>query len=193
MTTGGAAPVVLRAAGLLLVALAVQGAVLWWSGQSFFCTCGTVRLWSGDVLGIENSQQLFDWYTFSHVIHGLVFFFLIRLVAPRLPILWVFAVALGLEVAWEVVENSRPVIEHYRLQPLSKDYGGDSVINSLMDTVAMSAGFLFALRFGFWPSVAAALALEVAALIAVRDGLVLNVIQFIRPIPWIEDWQAGHS
>ena len=121
---------------LLAVAalMATQGLVLYAYGQPPICTCGTVRLWAGQVLGPENSQQITDWYSFSHVIHGIGFYFLLWLIAPRAPVLLRLALAVGLEVGWEVLENTPFIIERYRQQALAQGYVGDSILNSLSDT-----------------------------------------------------------
>src|SRR5690606_23771201 len=112
---------------LALALVAVQAGVLFLFGQPPICMCGHVRLWQGDVLGPENSQQRLDWYTPSHIIHGLAFYLLLRLVFPTAPVALRFAVALGLEVGWELVENSPAIIERYRQQALAQGYFGDSI------------------------------------------------------------------
>lgn len=180
-------------AGTTLVALvlAVQGVVLHTMGQPIVCTCGTIRLWVGDVLGPENSQQLSDWYTFSHVIHGMIFYGFGRLVLPRAPLLVGLALALGLEAAWEIAENSPVVIDRYRAQALAQGYSGDSVVNSLSDTVAMVVGFVLARRLPVRATIALALAFELLTASVVRDNLTLNVIQLIHPIEAIGTWQSG--
>ena len=180
-------------AGLTLVALvlAVQGVVLHTMGQPIVCTCGTIRVWVGDVLGPENSQQLTDWYTFSHVIHGMIFYGLGRLVLPRAPLLVGLALALGLEAAWEIAENSPVVIDRYRAQALAQGYSGDSVVNSLSDTLAMVVGFVLARRLPVRATVGLALAFEILTASVVRDNLTLNVIQLVHPIEAIGAWQSG--
>jgi hypothetical protein len=180
-------------AGLTLVALvlAVQGVTLHTLGQPVLCTCGTIRVWVGDVLGPENSQQLTDWYTFSHVIHGMIFYGLGRLVLPRAPLIVALALALGLEAAWEIAENSPVVIDRYRAQALAQGYSGDSVVNSLSDTLAMVVGFVLARRLPVRATVGLALAFEILTASVVRDNLTLNVIQLIHPIEAIGAWQSG--
>jgi hypothetical protein len=164
---------------------------LWLAGRNLICPCGYVKLWDGWPAPGESSQHLFDWYTLSHVIHGFLFYGLLWLVARRLSFGWRLAIATAIEVAWEIVENSAAVIEHYRSNTVSVDYNGDSVINSLADVVAMWVGFALARVFPVWLSVVVVIALEVAALIAVRDGLVLNVLSFVWPMESIVEWQAG--
>ncbi|MEJ2625413.1 MAG: DUF2585 domain-containing protein [Pseudolabrys sp.] len=181
------------AAWLLVVAalMVVQGLVLHAYGQPPICTCGTVRLWVGTVLGPENSQQITDWYSFSHIIHGMGFYFLLWLIAPRTPVLLRLALAVGLEVGWEILENTPFIIERYRQQALAQGYVGDSILNSLSDTVCAIIGFFLARLLPVRGSVALVVALELFVGVMIHDNLTLNIIQLIHPIPAISAWQAG--
>lgn len=181
----------LVAAVLLVTALAVQMTALHAWGQPWICACGTIRLWAGDVLGPENSQQITDWYTFSHVIHGMIFYGLGRIALPRAPVAALFALALAIEVGWEITENSPAVIEHYRRQALAQGYVGDSILNSCSDTVAAATGFLLARLLPTRATVALALAFEIFTGVMVRDNLTLNVVQLIHPVEAIGAWQQG--
>lgn len=172
-------------------ALVLQAAVLYLMGQPPICACGSVRIWAGTVLSPENSQQLTDWYTPSHVIHGMLFFALGRQVfRKRWSLSLALVLALGIEVAWELVENSPMVIDRYREQALAQGYSGDSILNSLSDTVAMLAGFLVAARLPTRASIALALAAELFTGVMVRDNLTLNVVQLLAPNKAISAWQA---
>jgi hypothetical protein len=177
--------------GLLLVgALVAQAMVLHLMGQPAICACGSVRLWAGTVLGPENSQQITDWYTPSHVIHGLLFYALgWLLLRGRSPLL-ALALALGIEIGWELVENSPLVIDRYREQALAQGYSGDSILNSLCDTTAMLIGYWLASRLPVRASVALALAAELFTAVMIRDNLTLNVIQLLAPSQAISAWQA---
>jgi hypothetical protein len=177
----------------LVAALITLAGLVWLylAGRSLICPCGTVRLWDGWPAPGQSSQHLFDWYSLSHVIHGILFYGLLWLVARRLSFGWRLAIATLIEVAWEVVENSATVIEHYRTNTVSVDYNGDSVVNSLADLVAMWLGFWLARIFPVWLSVVTILVLEIVALVAVRDGLFLNILSFVRPMEAIVEWQAG--
>jgi hypothetical protein len=177
----------LIAAGLV----ALQAAVLYAMGQPPICTCGTVKLWVGTVSGPENSQQITDWYSFSHVIHGIGLYFLLWLVAPRQPVGLRFALAVGLEAGWEMFENTPFIIDRYRQQALANGYFGDSVLNSVCDTLMAVLGFVFARRAPVWISVALVIALEAFVGFMIRDNLTLNIIQLIYPIDAIGHWQAG--
>jgi hypothetical protein len=185
------APTIRYAIFTVAAALVTQAAVLYVMGQPPICACGTVRLWAGTVLGPENSQQITDWYTPSHVIHGMLFFALGRLVLRGhwSPVL-ALALALGIEIAWELVENSPPVIERYREQALAQGYSGDSILNSLSDTLAMLVGFWMAARLSVRASVALALAAELFTGVMIRDNLTLNVVQLLVPSKAISAWQA---
>ena len=171
--------------------IALQASVLYAFGQPPICTCGTIRLWVGTVLGPENSQQLSDWYSFSHVIHGMGFYFLLWLIAPRAPVLLRLAVAVGLEVGWEILENTPFIIDRYRQQALAQGYVGDSIINSLSDTACAIFGFFLARFLPVWGSVGLVVALEVFVGVMIHDNLTLNIIQLIHPVPAISHWQAG--
>lgn len=181
----------LRAGLGALCLLAIQAGVLWLMGQPLMCACGHVSFWHGTVLSPENSQQLSDWYTFSHVIHGVLFYWILTFLAPRLPFAARVLVALGAEVGWELFENTPWLIEHYRQQALAQGYTGDSVLNSVSDSVAMLVGFLAARRLPVLASLAFVLALEGLALYAIRDSLLLNVVNLIHPVELLGTWQAG--
>jgi hypothetical protein len=169
----------------------VQAVVLFVLGQPAICTCDTVRLWAGDVSGPENSQQLSDWYSFSHVIHGIGFYFLLWLIAPRTPVMLRLALAVGIEVGWEIFENTPFIVDRYRQQALAQGYVGDSILNSLSDTLAAIFGFFLARILPVWGSVALVVALEVFVGVMIRDNLTLNIIQLIYPIPALSHWQMG--
>lgn len=175
-------------AGALFV---FQGAVLFWLGQPLLSQSGVIELWHGVVLSGENSQQLTDWYTFSHIIHGFLFYMILTLLFPRTCIATRFAIAVGLEAGWEILENTPLVIEAYRAQALAQGYSGDSILNSLSDTVAMALGFLAARKFPLYASIAAVILLEAVALIGIHDGLTLNILGFFYTPDFITNWQTA--
>lgn len=164
---------------------------LWHVGRVPICTCGYVKLWHGQTMSSENSQHLSDWYTPSHIIHGLLFYGLLHLVARRLSIGWRLTIATFVESAWEILENSEAVIERYRSVTISLDYFGDSVINSVADIVAMIAGFFLARILPVWASVALILFFEALTTWLIRDGLALNVLMLLWPLDAVKAWQAG--
>lgn len=176
--------------------IAVQATVLHLFGQPWIAASGHVRLWVGDPLSAETSQQLSDWYSFSHFIHGILFFWLLRWLAPNWPLPARLLVAMSFEIAWEFAENSPAVIQHYRQQALAAGYVGDSILNSVCDTATMTLGFWMASRVKGAYMVVLALAFEIFTAVMIRDNLTLNVINLIvpshlAPIRAIHDWQAG--
>jgi Protein of unknown function (DUF2585) len=183
----GVLPVV--AVGTAIIAVAAL--ILAWLGHPWICTCGTVKLWHGVTLSSENSQHLSDWYTPSHVIHGILFYFGLWLVARRWPLSTRVLIALAIEAAWEVIENTPWIIDRYREVTISLDYYGDSVINSVADILAMLVGFWLAARAPVWLSAAVVIALEAIVGTIVRDNLTLNIIMLIYPLVAIRNWQAG--
>lgn len=159
-------------------------------GREITCKCGWVDLW-GTIDTSEGSQQLFDWYTPSHLMHGFIFYAVLWLVARRLDVGWRLVISALAESAWEITENSNAVIERYREVTISLDYYGDSVLNSLSDILTVYFGFWLARRLPVWVSVAIMIGFEVLTLIIIRDGLALNVLMLLYPLDVIRDWQAA--
>ena len=182
-------------ASVVLALLA--GAILLAMGRNPICECGTVKLWHGVVQSSENSQHLSDWYAPSHFTHGLIMYFFAWLLWKKWglfggrPIRWALPIAVAVEAAWEIMENTPMVIDRYRAVTVSFGYSGDSVVNSLGDIGWMIVGFLAASRIPAWASVALAVFLELLTLWTIRDNLTLNVVMLFWPVEAIRQWQGG--
>ena len=180
-----------RAACLIFGAAAVMVLILLAMGRVPICACGSVKLWYGTVNSAENSQHIADWYTPSHIVHGLLFYGTTHWLMRRqgLPVRALLATLV--EALWEIVENTPQVIGRYRDATMALGYTGDSVVNSVSDVGAMLLGFALASRLPAWAGVAVMVALELAALLAIRDNLTLNVLMLLWPLDAVRNWQAG--
>lgn len=181
--------------GLLfsLLIAALGAAVLFWMGRNPICTCGTIKLWHGEVISSENSQHIMDWYTPSHLLHGFVFYAFFWLIMRRARLGTRLVLSSVIEIAWEIAENTDAVIQHYREATIALDYFGDSILNSMSDFSFMIIGFLLAWRLPVWASVAIFIGAELFVGAMIRDGLTLNVIMLLAPQDWILEWQSAGS
>jgi hypothetical protein len=180
-----------RAAIAAILIFVLAAAILLALGRHPICTCGSIDLWVGQRDSAQTSQMLLDWYSLSHIVHGLLFYALLWLVARRWPGTWRFLTALILEASWEVIENTPMVIDRYRATTAAIGYSGDSVLNSLSDIAMMVVGFLLARKLPLWASVLLLGALEIVPLFVIRDNLTLNILALLAPNAAIQAWQAG--
>jgi Protein of unknown function (DUF2585) len=177
--------------GVFIALLVLTAGVELWMGRSLLGPDGKFGLWEGNIWSSENSQRLADPYSFSHIVHGIVFYAMLWLVARKLPVRHRLLIALALEAGWEMLENSPLIINRYREATISLGYVGDSVLNSLSDVLMMTIGFLFASRVPARVSVAAVILMEIGCALWVRDNLTLNIIMLIHPFDAIKHWQMA--
>jgi hypothetical protein len=165
--------------------------VLLLMGREPWCPAGDFALWSFEVQSQHNSQHLLDWYTPSHISHGLLFFVLLNWLLPQNWKHCAVYIATCLEAGWEILENSPLIIERYRSATMAFDYFGDSVANSVADIAWCVGGFYLAKKLGLWKTLLLFLFFELFTLYCIRDNLTLNVIMLISPIDAIKTWQTG--
>jgi len=173
----------------MVLVLLVAGLRL--EGQPWWCACGGLSPWSGDIWSAHNSQHLFDPYSFSHLQHGLVFHALLHFLAPRVPLGHRLLLAVMLETGWELLENSPIIINRYRAVTISLGYTGDTILNSLGDVLSCTLGFLLAARLPAWASIGIFLGVELGMLAIYRDSLLVNILMLLAPSDAVRDWQRG--
>ena len=169
---------------VMVLQLHRQGRVVW-------CACGQYFPWAGDIWSSHNSQHFFDPYSFTHVLHGMIFCGLLVWLFPRLSVAWSLSLAVLIEAGWEVLENSTFIIQRYREATIGLGYEGDSIVNSLADILCCAFGFVLARRLGLWRSVLVFVVVELVLLFWVRDNLALNVLMLSFPIEAVKKWQKG--
>jgi len=160
---------------------------IWW------CACGELYPWAGDIWSAHNSQHWLDPYSFTHVLHGVLFCGLLAWLLPRLSGSWRLTLSIALEAVWEVLENSPLIIQRYREATIGLGYEGDSIANSLADILCCTLGFLLARRLGFRWSALLFVVTELVLLVWVRDNLTLNILMLLCPIEAIKAWQMAAS
>jgi Protein of unknown function (DUF2585) len=169
---------------LAVVTLRLEGRI-WW------CPAGDLSPWSWNIWSQHNSQHLVDPYSFTHVLHGVVEFWLIGLIFRRVPLAWRLLLAVAIESSWEIAENSTYIIQRYREETISLDYFGDSIINSCSDILCCATGFVIAYKLRFWRSLALFLTTELVLIFWIHDSLIINIIMLIYPVDSIKHWQMG--
>ncbi|MGI9470671.1 MAG: DUF2585 family protein [Rubripirellula sp.] len=182
-----------RVGALVFYAAVIGGMVvaLRAMGRNWWCNCGSYMPWSWDVWSSHNSQHLIDPYFFTHVLHGVLFYWALSLALPRLKKSVRFRIAIVIEAGWELLENSPMIIERYRTATISLDYFGDSIANSVFDVIACALGFLIASSLRWYWSLLLIVVVEIALLLTIRDSLAVNVIMLVYPIEAIKTWQGS--
>jgi len=189
MTTESKRARVLQIAATCLVLL-LMIVLLRVEGRSFFCTtCGQFAVWISDTCSSSTSQQLLDPYSFTHVLHGFLFFWLITLLFRRMAPAWQFWIALFLESVWEVFENTKFVIDHYRTETAALGYQGDTIVNSFGDLACALAGFLLARQLGLRRSLIVFALIELILILWIHDSLLLQILMLLRPVEALKSWQ----
>jgi hypothetical protein len=176
----------------LAVVLVAVALVLHAMGRPWWCQAGDLVPWSGEIWSRHNSQHLVDPYSVTHAMHGLLFYWLLRLTVGRVASATTRAsIALGIETTWEVVENTNAMIERYRAATISLDYYGDSVVNSIGDILCFLGGYAAAAAIPVSISVVSFVAAELLLLVWIRDSLFLNMLMLVHPIESVKAWQLG--
>jgi len=177
----------------ILICVGIMAVTAWIEslmGRLPFCKCGIVGLWSGNIWSSQNSQQLADPYTFTHMLHGVLWYSLIWLIFPkRITLLQRLVIAVAFESGWEILENSNFIIDRYRTATISLDYYGDSIFNSMGDILAMAFGFLVTSRMPIRWMAMGAVVLDLVLLWWIHDNLALNIIMLIHPVAALRNWQ----
>jgi hypothetical protein len=174
------------AAAILMVVLMRSQGRIWW------CKLGDYALYVNEAWNSSHTSQHFlDPYTFTHVLHGVMFFWLAALIFSRLSVAWQFFIAIFVEAAWEVLENTNYIIDKYRENTASLDYFGDSIFNSVGDLLACALGLWIAFKLGWWKSLIFFVLVEIILLLWIRDGLLLNILMLIYPLDSVKNWQMS--
>jgi hypothetical protein len=182
-------PGIIRVASIALLVAIAMAFVLRFEGRLLICSCNRILIWVGEICSSNNSQQLLDPYSFTHILHGFLLFWIISLLFRRLAPDWQISLALVCEAAWEVFENTPYVINRYRIETAALGYQGDTVLNSLGDLMCAFIGILIARQLGFRRSVIVFLVVEVILIYTIHDSLLLEILMLIRPIAAIKQWQ----
>ena len=181
-----------RAVGAAFSITVVMALVLRFNGRIWWCKLSDWSVYVNEAWNSSHtSQHIFDPYSFTHVLHGVLGFWIAGLLLKKYPKTVWLVVTLAVEAAWELFENSNFIIEKYRENTASLDYFGDSIANSIGDLVACAVGFVIALKLGVWRSLIFFVIVELLLFFWIRDGFVLNIVMLVYPLEWIKQWQMG--
>lgn len=176
---------------LLIAVILLTIVILNFEGRVWWCQVGDYSPWAWNIWSSHNSQHVFDPYSFTHVLHGVLEFWLLGLLFRKMPVAWRLFIAVLIESTWEVVENSSYVINRYREATISLNYFGDSIINSMSDIICCTTGFVVAYKLKFWKSLLLFLMTEAILVVWIRDSFIINIIMLIYPIEAIKVWQVA--
>ncbi len=174
---------------LIFALFAITALLLRLEGRLWLCACGSIQLWSGQICSANNSQHFLDPYSFTHVLHGFLFFWLIARLLSRLRPNWQLALAIAVEAGWEVFENTNFIIDRYRSETAALGYNGDTVVNSFGDILCCLVGFIVARRLGLRRSLIIFVVLEVVLIVWIKDSLLLEILMLVVPVDAIRAWQ----
>lgn len=175
---------IMAALGALLI-----GVTLWAWGQPLISLSGEVRLWVQSVWSNETSQQVADWYTLSHVIHGMLIALIGRGLSRWVPFGAAYALAIATGVTWEIAEHTDWVLNQFREETIYQGYVGDTVLNAVCDYLFMLGGFALAASVPWRWGVFLIVLFELVSATLARDSLVLTTIRVLHPIPALTAWQ----
>jgi len=179
-------PTILTAAVVILEPLLILV-----EGQPLWCACGRPTPWTSDAWSPHTSRHLFDPYSLTHVLHGILLWWALAWLAARVGAAWLYPVAAIVESAWELLENAPLIVARFRYHTAAIGYQGDSAANSLGDLLSCLAGFWLARRLGWRWSVLVFAVTELVLVIWIRDSLVLCVVMLVCPVDAIRQWQMA--
>ncbi|MFC3167564.1 DUF2585 family protein [Paracoccus fontiphilus] len=158
-----------QAALFIVLALAAKLAFLAILQRPLGCDCNQIWALPGDVR--LNSRTVLDPYSLLHMIFGAVLVRLVRWKRPDWPFWTLMAAVIVSSTLWEMVENLPFSIEMFGYSagdPLA--YHGDSIANSMADTLVAALGALLALPLAGWLVAAIAIAAELLLSFWMGDG-----------------------
>ena len=176
---------------LMLLFVIAAMVVLQFEGRVWWCQSGDNSPWAWNIWSSHNSQHFIDPYSLTHILHGVVEFWLIGLIFKEMPLGWRLLLAVIIEGSWEMAENSSYIINRYREETISLNYFGDSVLNSVSDILCCAVGVLIGYRLRFWKSLVLFAATEIFLIFSIRDSLIINIIMLVYPIEAIKLWQIA--
>jgi hypothetical protein len=166
----------------------IGGTLALW-GQPLICTCGNIKFWVGSIFDGGNSQHIADWYSLSHILHGVLIAIIGRIFFPNLAFSTLLLVAVATGVGWELIEHTNWVLDKFRDTTINAGYHGDSVLNAVADYVWMLGGFFLAYNLRKRVVLAMVAALELSAAFIARDSLTLSTLMLVYPIDAVDTWQ----